>query len=243
MKIRHIHFKETGSTNQYLRENLSRYEDENILVSADFQTSGRGQGTNTWESERGRNLLFSLLVHPRFIPPERQFLLSEMQALAQKEVLDGYTAGISLKWPNDIYWKDKKLGGTLIETSVNSRGVRHCIFGTGINVNQREFRGDAPNPVSLYQILGHETERGELLEKLIEAFGKYVGLIASSRFQDISRLYHVALFRGHGFHEYRDKDGIFEAAVVEVEDDGHLILRDREGKTRGYMFKEVEHVL
>ena len=102
------------------------------VVVADYQTAGKGQGTNTWESEAGKNLLFSVLVHPTMLPVRSQFLLSEAGALALKEALADYVKDdIRLKWPNDIYWKDKKLSGTLIETKLAAGRIKDCVFGGG----------------------------------------------------------------------------------------------------------------
>lgn len=244
MNLKTIHLPETDSTNRFLHQ-LSAEEPsaENVLVTADFQTAGRGQGTNSWESERGRNLLFSLLVHPRHIPARRQFLLSEVEAVAIKEVLDDYVDGISLKWPNDIYWHDRKLGGTLIETNLSRAGVTRCIFGTGLNVNQTTFVSDAPNPVSLCQILGHELDRDRLLSEIIARIFHYLDLLEGNQFAEISTRYHNALYRRSGYHPYQDSAGEFEALIVEVEDDGHLILVDRQGQFRSYAFKEVSFCL
>ena len=183
------------------------------------------------------------MVHPKHIPAQRQFLLSEAEALAIKEVLDRYADGFKLKWPNDIYWNDRKISGTLIETRMGKEGVKRCIYGTGINVNQREFRSKAPNPVSLCQIIGRESDLDKLLEELLEAIEQYLGMLRDNRFQDIIARYHAALYRAHGFHRFRDKQGTFEASFVEVEDDGHLILRDRQCHLRSYAFKEVEFLL
>lgn len=235
-----IHLQETDSTNRYLHELQT---DEDTLVTADYQSAGRGQGSNAWESERGQNLTFSLLIHPRHIPARRQFLLSEVEAVAIKEVLDRYTDGITLKWPNDIYWQDRKLGGTLIEASLSKGGVTRCIFGTGLNINQLTFVSDAPNPVSLRQILGREVDRQQLLDEIITAIYHYYDLLEGNQFAEISTRYHAALYRRTGYHAYRDADGDFEAALVEVEDDGHLILVDRQGRFRSYAFKEVEFIL
>lgn len=244
MNLKTIHLPETDSTNRFLHQ-LSAEEPsaEDMLVTADFQTAGRGQGSNSWESERGRNLLFSLLVHPRHIPARRQFLLSEVEAVAIKEVLDDYVDGISLKWPNDIYWHDRKLGGTLIETNLSRAGVTRCIFGTGLNVNQTEFVSDAPNPVSLCQILGHELDRDRLLSEIIARIFHYLGLLEGNQFAEVSTRYHNALYRRTGYHPYQDSAGEFEALIVEVEDDGHLILVDRQGQFRSYAFKEVSFCL
>lgn len=211
------------------------------VVYADEQTAGRGQGSNHWESEPGKNLTFSVLVHPTMVPVMRQFLLSEAGALALWDVLGQYLGAddVKMKWPNDIYWKDKKISGTLIETRLGGGHVKDCVYGIGIDVNQEKFVSDAPNPVSMKQILGNDVDLKELLNKIIDSFKKYYAAIENGEYAAISELYHSGLYRAHGFHLYKDKDGEFEAAIVEVEDSGNLILRDREGCIRSYAFKEV----
>lgn len=162
MEKKIIRLKEVDSTNAFLK-NLGTYDEDALTIAvADYQTAGRGQGVHTWESEPGKNLLFSMMMCPKWVPLRQQFLLSEAGALAVKDALDSYTDGITLKWPNDVYWYDKKISGTLIETAIDSKGIKRCIFGIGINVNQTEFHSDAPNPVSLAQILGHEVDREEV---------------------------------------------------------------------------------
>lgn len=236
-----LHVRETEQANRETVENAAALA---VVLAADYQTAGRGNGTNTWESERGKNLLFSVLVHPSFVPVQNQFMLSMMGALALKEALDGYVPeGITLKWPNDIYWKDKKISGTLIETSLAAGHIKDCVFGVGLNVNQTDFSDALPNPVSLCQILGHEVDRNELLEKIMTAFVKYLKMTSEGAYGEISALYHEALYRKKGFHAYKDHDGVFDGAIVEVEDNGHLVLRDREGHVRVYAFKEIEFVV
>lgn len=238
-----IRLEETSSTNQYLRE--CRLEEGEVMtvVVATYQTAGKGCGTNRWESERGKNLLLSILVHPTMVPIAHQFMLSMAGALAIKEVLDRYVSGITLKWPNDVYWKDKKICGTLIETSIGGGHIKDCIFGIGINVNQQRFICDAPNPISLRLILGHDVDLETLLGKLLESFTTYYKMLENGRYNEISAMYHEALYRGHGFFTYRDAEGEFEGAIVEVEDNGRLILRDREGMIREYNFKEVDFII
>lgn len=243
MKKKIIRLQEVDSTNRFLRECKDEDNEEMVIAVADYQTAGKGQGSHTWESEAGKNLLFSIKVHPRWVPVRQQFLLSMAEALALKDALDTYVDGITLKWPNDVYWNDKKISGTLIETSVDSAGIKSCIFGTGINVNQTEFLSDAPNPVSLFQILGHEVDKDELLDKIIDAFEKYYELLRRADYMDVSGIYHLALYRRKGFHRYEDADGVFEGAFVEVEDDGHLILHDKQGVIRSYAFGEVKFIL
>ena len=243
MEKKIIRLKDVDSTNRFLKD-LDSYDEAALTIAvADYQTAGRGQGTHTWESEEGKNLLFSMLTCPVWVPVRQQFLLSEIGALAIKEALDTYADGFTLKWPNDVYWNDKKISGTLIETSIDSKGIKRCIFGIGINVNQMEFKSDAPNPVSLTQILGHEVDREEVLQKIIEAFKKYYELLRRADYMDVSGIYHLSLYRRKGYHWYEDKDGKFEGAFVEVEDDGHLILHDKKGVIRSYAFGEIRFVL
>ena len=242
METKIIRMEEVDSTNRFLRQ-MESYDEEALTVAvADYQTAGKGQGTHTWESEAGKNLLFSLLVCPHWVPVRRQFLLSEAGALAIKEALDSYAEGFSLKWPNDVYWNDRKISGTLIETSVDSRGIKRCVFGVGVNINQMQFLSDAPNPVSLAQIVGHEVDREEVLQKIIDAFLRYYELLRRADYQDVSGIYHLSLYRRKGYHWYEDADGKFEGAFVEVEDDGHLVLHDKKGVIRSYAFGEIKFV-
>lgn len=238
-----IRLEETDSTNNYLRSYQPADAEKITVVTAEFQTAGRGQGSNTWESQKGKNLTFSILVHPVMVPLQRQFLLSMTGGIALKMALAKYTDGITLKWPNDVYWNDRKLSGTLIETTLSGGHITNCIFGIGLNVNQSVFTSSAPNPVSLAQILGHEVDREELLQEIIKAFKYSYSLIENGNYTDIAALYHNTLYRSRGFHAYRDRNGEFEAAIVEVEDNGHLILRDHEGIIKEYAFKEVEFII
>ena len=238
-----VRLEETDSTNTYLRQHASQMEAWMTVVTAEYQTAGRGQGVHTWESNRSENLLFSVLTHPVMVPVRSQFLLSEAGALALKEVLDGYTDGITLKWPNDIYWNDRKQSGTLIETSIGGGRIKNCVFGIGLNVNQKTFESDAPNPVSLAQILGHDIDREQLFKQIVAAFEKYYRMLENGQYDAISALYHEALYRRQGFYMYEDGDGRFEGAIVEVGDDCLLVLRDRDGRFREYEFREVKFVL
>lgn len=242
MKTKIIRIDEVDSTNRFLRTYQPEGDEDMVVAVANYQTAGKGQGSHVWEGEKGKNLLFSILVYPNWVPVVRQFLLSMAGALAIKDALDTYTDGITLKWPNDVYWNDKKISGTLIETSVDSRGIKKCIFGIGLNINQKVFLSDAPNPVSLCQIVGHEVDREEVLQKIVDAFEKYYELLRRADYMDVAGLYHLALYRRKGYHWYEDKEGKFEGAFVEVEDDGHLILHDKQGVIRSYTFGEIQFV-
>ena len=207
-----------------------------MAVVADYQTAGRGCGTNTWESERGKNLLFSLLIHPAEVPAVKQFRISMAISLAILDTLEQHIGDVSIKWPNDVYWRNGKLGGILIENRLQGGCIKDCIIGVGLNVNQEQFHSDAPNPVSLKRIHGQETEREQLLSDILVRFDEYLT-------QDLKARYLSRLYRRKGFHPYADKEGAFMAEIIDVEDDGHLLLRDDNGHDRRYAFKEVQFVI
>lgn len=244
MNIKIIELEKTDSTNRYLHDYVPLPDEDMVVVVAGYQTAGRGQGCNSWESEQGKNLLFSILAHPGGVPPSRQFVISMAMALALCDVLMQETGGgISVKWPNDIYWNDSKISGTLIETAICRNGIKSCIIGTGVNINQEVFRSNAPNPVSLRNILGHDVDCRAVLNRIVARFGHYMDVIAAGRAADIVGMYHKVLYRRTGFHLYCDADGEFEAEVAGVEECGRLMLRDRSGVVRGYFFKEVKFII
>ena len=243
MKLKTIKLEQTDSTNRWLREHRDEADADLTVVTAAYQTAGRGQGTNTWESEPGKNLLFSMLVRPHDVPVQQQYLLSMTHALALYDTLSSYAEGFSIKWPNDIYWHDRKICGTLIELGIHSNGIATCIFGTGIDVNQRVFHSDAPNPVSLWQIVGHEVDLERVLEQVTHNMQEGMRMLSERRFEEISSRYHRCLYRREGYHRYRDSKGEFSARLMRVADDGRLWLCDSAGCERSYMFKEVAFVL
>ncbi len=254
MKI--IRFDEIDSTNSFLHGYHEGDDVETVVAVAEYQTAGRGQGTNHWESERGSNLTFSVRVAPKGVRAGGQYVLSMCIALAVKDTLTEYigevavkntltesSGDVTVKWPNDIYWRDKKISGTLIETTLVGSDVKTCIFGTGININQTEFLSDAPNPVSIKQITGRQTDREAVLQSVMKNLEGYLKRLYDGGRREIHREYEDCLYRKDGVHKYRDKDGEFDARIEGVEESGHLVLRSTDGKERRYGFKEVEFVI
>lgn len=233
MEWKIVHVDETDSTNRWLQEHGDHHD---MVVWTDYQTAGRGQGTNSWESERGKNLLFSILYHPHDISANRQFTISMAISLAIADALGEQIGDVSIKWPNDIYWRNAKVGGILIENRLLGQTIRETIIGVGINVNQRRFHSDAPNPISLWQIHGHETDRETLLRDILDRFSLYMN-------KENKPLYTNLLYRRKGFHPYSDREGTFMAMLKDVEDDGHLVLCDDSGQERRYAFKEVQFIM
>ena len=239
-----IHVHETDSTLNYLQTLCKQsVPKEFTTVVADFQTSGRGQRGNSWESESGKNLLFSFVLFPTFLEARRQFLISQIISLAIKEELDTYTSEISIKWPNDIYWKEKKICGMLIENDLVSKYINQSIAGIGININQELFLSTAPNPVSLFQITQQQHDIAQIASNIIVRIQEYYALLQKGETQSIAHRYKEALFRKKGMHLYRAGECEFKACIVDVEPDGRLVLEDEFWERKEYMFKEVEYIL
>ena len=239
-----IRLAETDSTKNSRREQCVKTGlPEGSLVLADFQTAGKGQVGNSWESEAGKNLMFSLLLYPDFLPANRQFLISQIASLSVKETLDGYTDSVTVKWPNDIYWKDRKICGMLIENDLSGQHLYCSVIGIGLNINQEIFRSDAPNPVSLTQITGKTYDREEVLTRFLRIFFHYYSLLLQEKENEIRAAYMTALYHGDGYYSYIDENGPFEACIHAIESTGHLILRLRDGELRRYAFKEVTTVV
>lgn len=231
-----IHLTDITSTNDYL---LSLKREEDIVAVSDYQTHGKGMGTNRWESEPGKNLLFSILIHPTWIPVNQQYLLSMAEAIALCDTLREITSDITIKWPNDIYWKDKKISGTRIDVNLSGGVLADMVIGTGINVNQTVFLSDAPNPVSLKQITGADHDREMLLNNILARFQPLLQLLQEGETEKIVKMYHERLYRKEGMYSYQDDNGTFMAAIDYVEPNGMLHLTLEDGTKRAYMFKEV----
>ena len=238
-----IKLKEVDSTNAFLRDYTPAEGEKMTVVTAEYQSAGKGQGKNTWESNHGENLLFSILCHPKDVAAKRQFILSQAIALAIRDALRMYIGEVKIKWPNDIYWHDHKLGGILIQCTLSGSNVKDCIMGVGIDVNQQEFENLTKNPISIYQITGREIDREELLHSIIDEVDHYLHLINEGYYDTIVADYKNSLYRANGFHQYRDKDGEFLARFVTIEPSGHLVLKDDDGMYRTYAFKEVKFMI
>lgn len=250
-----IELNETDSTNTFLTHYQACPSVDVVLVTAEYQTAGRGQTGNTWESAPGCNLLFSILVRPSALPASQLFSLSEAIALSLQAAVseslstDGIQMDadqqVTVKWPNDIYIGDRKVAGILIETELQGNCVKKAVIGVGLNVNQPHFESNAPNPVSLSQLSGHTYERSFILASIMGHFRHWYTQIQQGNLAPLHAAYRRALYRGgaDSFWPYEDVNGVFMASVADVEPDGHLVLLDKDGARRRYAFKEVAFIL
>ena len=245
-----IVLEQTDSTSRYLTSLCEEQHDQLgsfTTVRAEFQSAGKGQRGNSWESEAGKNLTFSFVLYPESLPAKRQFVISQVVSLGIVQVLQSYKAdGFSVKWPNDIYYLDKKICGILIEVYLQGMNLGRCVCGVGININQDYFASDAPNPISLCQIVGREVDREELLQQVLSEIRKlYLQLLEGGEQVaiELSDLYFQHLYRKEGYYRFKDAQGEFMAKLVKVGLDGRLFLDDKERLLRSYLFKEVHYII
>ncbi len=214
------------------------------VVWAENQSAGRGQRGHTWHSNEGVNLTFSTVLKPSFLTAVEQFLLSEVVALSLVDTLADYGVECRIKWTNDIYAGDRKIAGVLIEQSLSGDRIARTIVGVGLNVNQREFPADLPNPTSIVVERGVECERREVLDAFLQHLDKWYSRLESGEREVVESAYNARLYRRDEFHTYALPSGErFEAAIRGVRATGHLCLEHCDGTFGDYAFKEVEFVI
>lgn len=242
-----MYIKTTNSTNTLLRELIAQGNPPDF-VYAGYQTAGRGQTGNGWESEANKNLLCSILLAPR----QNLFELNMAVSIAVHRLVNRSLPdrGLTIKWPNDIYWNDRKIAGILIENAIVGSEIRYSIAGIGLNINQTQFVSDAPNPVSLKQITGEQYNIDEWMAQLYAEVQKALN-------EDIWDYYKAHLYRRQGYWPFVEREvdttptmnagnqteGIFMARIADVLPTGEILLEDEQGKQRKYHFKQVRYVI
>lgn len=247
----HIHYTEVVSTNTLLKEML--LEDASLphfmVVSADYQTSGRGQRENKWESEQEANLLFSLLLRPEELKATDAFAISRIVSVAIVKWLAKYVGNVSIKWPNDIYCGDKKICGILIENSIMGSNLSTAIIGVGININQTSFSQFIPNPTSLQIETRNAYNTQEMLSEVLSEIELRYNAYFNGESEKINSLYHNLLYRLNTLAKFRipvlcdSGTRVCEATIIGVETNGCLMLKHTEGEVCRYAFKEVEFII
>ena len=253
---------ETHSTSSLLRETYDDSLPHLFTIRTDFQTAGRGQAGNSWESEKGKNLLFSTLLRYPEVEAANQWRLSMLVAVAVREAiasilspLASRLSPITIKWPNDIYYNDQKLVGILIENTLSGRQIAYTIAGVGINVNQTQWLSNAPNPVSMKQITGEEYDVENLLNAFLEAIQRW----EKASTEQLREEYIKHLYRRTGWYPYLERevsvvptniqlatqpaDGVFLAQWVDITPQGEWVLRLKSGEEKRYHFKQIRFVL
>ncbi|MFH1005410.1 MAG: biotin--[acetyl-CoA-carboxylase] ligase [Bacteroidota bacterium] len=257
-----IEVEKTDSTNSYLSRLLNddssallqdKKENklpEGTIVITKHQQAGRGQRGTIWESEPNKNLTFSILLRPTFLKPDEQFMLNKVVAMGVMEFVTSSLDSISpwkqnerevkIKWANDIYVGNKKVAGILIENSVSGNQLQQSIIGIGINVNQKKFSAELPNPVSFKLITNKEFDLKECLFQLCSFIEKRYLQLKANHFEKINKDYLNALYCFEEWKNYKYKGEFLLAKITGITKVGKLMLETKRGKFLECNFKEVE---
>lgn len=235
--------EELTSTNTYASLILNEGKVvEGSVFYTDYQTSGKGRSGNKWESERGKNLLISIVLYPESVLPDNQFLISMAVSLGICDFADNYFKGSKIKWPNDIYVNDDKIAGILIENSILAGNLENCIAGIGFNINQVEFPALIPNPVSLRMLTGIEYDKVFCLKELLKCLDdRYSQLLYGSR-EKLKSEYLLRLYRLNEWNYYRSEEKLFRGMIKGISAYGRLKIEDENGTSADFDFKEIEYV-
>ena len=254
MKI--THFKNIDSTNSYLQNLLDKGEDvaDNVVVT-DFQTSGKGQGKNVWQSEDGKNLLFSIALDMSFLKAEDQFLLTQMVSVAMINVLKNYLPeeNLFIKWPNDIYFNNRKIAGILIKNEIRGIMLGTSIIGIGLNVNQTDFDESLPNPISMKMITGKDYDLEILLNEICNKLSQQTtvnrqqtssnSISSTFNFQfstfNFQHLYTDKLYRYNQWAFYEHEGEVKEMMITGYDRFGRLILKEKNDREVVCDLKEI----
>ena len=250
------------STNDEARRHISELDNLSVL-SAMSQTSGRGQRGNSWLSEDGKNLMFSIVLKYSdetaggFTMPAvqayDQSVISQLASLSVADLLAAHDIQARIKWPNDIYVGDRKICGMLIENAVRGKWLSSSIIGIGLNVNQRNFDVSLPNPTSMALCIGsgHGPESrldlNGLLEEFLDIFTGYIDRFChiTGGYNRLSRLYHAQLWRLGEQTDFIDTASgtPFRGIIRGTSPVGHLLVELHDGTLREFAFKEIAYAL
>lgn len=240
-----IKLERVASTNDYLKAELSKSKPfpEGTVIMAVEQFAGRGQVGTRWESQKGKNLTVSILLSPSFLHPSKQFTLNIAICLAIQRALSTILIEkVFIKWPNDIYVENKKLGGILIENIIQGNTWKHAIVGIGLNVNQSDFPENAPNAGSLIKLLHESYSIEKLLTEICSGIEHRYFELKHGKHAQQKRLYREALFGINERRMFKINGILVDGKIVNVDDSGHLVV-DFNGHIAKFDFKEIEYVI
>ncbi len=240
-----VKFNAISSTNQVIKDLIKEKRAKNLtVVTAEFQTEGRGQMHTQWESEASKNLLFSMFVQFDDYLIRNQFYLTCAVSLGIYSVLDDYgIKNISVKWPNDIMAGNQKIAGILIENTLVQDYIKNAIIGVGLNVNQTRFSKYVPNAISIKNLLQKESDRDVILEKLIISFRYYLEKLEQKNYPFLKHMYENVMYQKGKIIKFEDqREKIFKAKILGVSKQGKLLLEKEGNHLKLYDFKEVRFV-
>ena len=224
-----------NSTNSFAFELIKQSApSEGYLVWAKEQFAGRGQRGAAWSSEPGSNLTFSIILQPHFLSIAEQFQLTKAIALG----IAGFVShclqdstDVKIKWPNDIYVKNCKIAGILIENVLEQSTFKYSVVGIGLNVNQVAFDPSLPNPISLKLLAGREFDPEDCLKQLCSFIEKWYLVLRATDYQQLDEAYHNLLYRKGIWSDFSLRGEIIKGEIEGVNAAGHLILKKKNAFT------------
>lgn len=214
---------------------------EGTVVITDHQSNGRGQRENSWISEPYKNLTFSLILYPTWLTIKESFYLTIITTIAIHEVLETYIRkDIFVKWPNDIYYQNKKIGGILIENLVNKNKVKASVIGIGLNVNQTKF--NLPHASSLFLACGYEFNLSSLLVQLTGAIQTKYNQLYKEGPHLFKTAYLEKLYWINQPRIFQDQEGIFQGTIQGIDEIGRLLVRKENNGLSCYSCQEVKFI-
>lgn len=218
-----------------------------MAVFAHEQTAGKGQRGKNWVSEKCSNIALSILLNPYSLSIPDQFKLSVCIAVSVWDLFSKYAGDeTKIKWPNDLYWRDRKAGGILIENDIQSSQSsvgrwRWAVIGVGININQSVFDTDLPNPVSLKQITGKNYEPIELAKELCSVIENNYQLLIAGSYEVLFKKYQAHLYKKDEKVKLKKGNRVFETTIKGVSTTGQLIIEN--SIEERFEFGEIEWIL
>ena len=232
------------STNNYVAKLVKKTKVSfGTVILADFQSNGMGQRENSWHSEKGKNLLFSIYFDSSFLTTNTVFYLSKTIAISLRGFIFNITGkNVLIKWPNDILVNKKKIAGVLIENQLRNNEICSSIIGIGLNVNQTKFSDNIL--ASSMRVLTHrEYDLISLLEIFLNVFNSNMSILKEKKFKTIDAQYHKNLFNYNKWSLYKEKDVVFKAKLSSVNSKGLLELDLENGTSKSYDFQKVSQLI
>ncbi|MFA7380885.1 MAG: biotin--[acetyl-CoA-carboxylase] ligase [Bacteroidia bacterium] len=237
-----IELETVDSTNAELARRVAREQvPEGTVIHTQRQSHGRGQAGNLWQSEANNNLTFSLIIYPGNILIREQFFLSMAVSVAIYRVVRRYVSNCFVKWPNDIYIGHNKLGGILIENALQGEKIKHSIIGIGLNINQKTFSRELPNPTSLALATGKDTNTADLLQEVLNELDACLLQLRAHNFKALKDEYLAALYRWKQPYLFEINGEREEGIIQGVSDTGELQVLIN-GEVRQFQFKQIKYL-
>jgi BirA family biotin operon repressor/biotin-[acetyl-CoA-carboxylase] ligase len=221
-----IELSEVDSSNNYaMRQLQAHLAGHGSAWFVRFQSAGKGQHGKSWNAEPGQNIIMSIIIETIDFSIDKQYLISMIVALACNDFFSKYAIdSTSVKWPNDLYWKDRKAGGVLIETLIQGKALKYAVIGIGININQTFFPADLPNPVSLKQITGKSFDVTELAKELCSLLNRRWKQLKKGNEEVILEEYNNILYKRNERVTFKTTNATFNAMVKGVDINGDLLI-------------------